>query len=346
VCQVPAGSDDAKDLIVTVANRIDVVRGTLSRVYTYDAPSSTSTIFVRRANGATVGGLTVTITGNDFRSTDRSMSVRVGGTACEVSAWISNTATLCKTPAAVGHYLPVVVTIGDRVSGGIITRVRAFSFDMPSIASVTISDQATWFNMPTTGVASIIVSGSGFGVNQMSVQARIGRTAAMAQAWISDSSVTCKIPVGEGILRSAAVTISRQFGTLTRALTYDLATMSSLSMSNGPALGSCVGGSCVGVTISGRNFVMFDHSLRARVMGTSCETTIWRSETSVVCYAPGGMRVMRDVIISVGIRVNTVSGAFSYGEFVLCENVFWKGIELCVCDCVYVYMSITLGIRV
>ena len=35
-----------------------------------------------------------------------------------------------------------------------------------------------------------------------------------------------------------------------------------------------------------------------------------------------------------------MSEAFSYGEFVLCEDVFWKGSELCVCVIVYVSMCV------
>ncbi len=314
LCQVPAGSGDGKDLIVTVANRVDPVRGTMSRVYTYDAPKAQLSIIVQPVNGATVGGMLVTVLGVNFRSTDRTARVRLGGTACESSVWVSNTAILCKTPTSVGRDVSVAVTIDDRSIGGVMTRIRALSYDAPSIAKASLLAATTISNVPSTGMVSILLIGSGFGVNQYSGKARIGRTAGVAYQWTSDSAVTCKTAPGAGGNSGAAVTVARQYGTLTGVLSYDTLTISALRLGNGPAIGSCVGGSCSGVTVLGSNFGAFDQTLRARVVGTACEATNWMSDSSVVCFVAGGTRVMHNVVVSLALRASTLSLAFSFGE--------------------------------
>ena len=318
-CKVAAGSGDGLNALVTVANRIDV-KATISNVFTYDAPRSRedpNAIVLADTNAPPIGGSSVTLYGFNFRTSDRTLRVRLGETACEASEWQSDSSVICKTPTGIGAHHSVVLTLDDLSVGGKNTRALAFSFDAP-----TLTGTSRW-NLPTTGSISVTVTGSNFGTNSWSAHTRIGRTATPALQWTSDSEVVCLAPIGLGTLLPITITVSEQSGSLTGAVTYDFNSPIGLftlpSMGNLPAQGTCpgLGASCTSVTVSGRAFGEFGFSQTVRLGGTACETTVWKSESSLVCRGAGGVRGMLNLIVTVDSRYQTLTEAFTYDKNII-----------------------------
>eukprot|EP00163_Fabomonas_tropica_P022290 TRINITY_DN3888_c0_g1_i1.p1 TRINITY_DN3888_c0_g1~~TRINITY_DN3888_c0_g1_i1.p1 ORF type:complete len:4143 (-),score=879.03 TRINITY_DN3888_c0_g1_i1:311-12364(-) len=109
-CDVVPGTGGGKTAEVIVAGQWNVDAGT-NTYFSYALPeiSTVSSVFSK------TGGV-ITIVGRHFASVDPSPTITVGGSACTVPTWISDTELTCVQPAGTGGAIPVLVTIDGQVN--------------------------------------------------------------------------------------------------------------------------------------------------------------------------------------------------------------------------------------
>jgi hypothetical protein len=93
----------------TVTVSSGVQDGSMSEGWSYDVPVVSS---VAKTNGASTGGFDVTVVGRGFGTSGYSVGVRVGGSGCERSDWVSDSSVVCGVSGGVGDGKGVVVSSG------------------------------------------------------------------------------------------------------------------------------------------------------------------------------------------------------------------------------------------
>lgn len=170
---------------------------------------------------------------------DLSGAARMGGSACLVTVWQSDTAVGALAAAqSAGRFLSMVVTLG--MGKGSFSNL--YSFDRPTVsnASVVVAagapppNETTITNAPPGGLAPrdpIAITGSGFGASASSGAVRAGGTAGVSTAWASSSAVVARLP--NAVLGSLALvaTIAMNFGTQAKgnALEIDAPAVSTIT---------------------------------------------------------------------------------------------------------------------
>jgi len=196
---------------------------------------------------------------------------------------------MARTARGVGSTLPVAVTAGGQLVG---TTSHAFSFDGPVSLKYPVSP--SHFNMPISGavITGVLNEAIGFlggdlGPWDVTLRVRFGGTAARATRWLSNATMVCRMAAGVGALGTVVVTAAVQARTALFALSYDRPNLTTpLSQLNLPSgqgstplvlLHTSNGGIPWGLA-----------SVRGRVGGSACESSMWVSESTVVCRAGFG----------------------------------------------------------
>ena len=286
---VPSGIRHTLAFSIEVAS---VMGAVLTEAFTYDQAAAS---VVTRVNGPTTGLASVTVHGSSFGMSAYTQEVRSGQTACEATAWISGTSVKCRTSGGVRRTSTVVLTVGE--SSG--TSTEAWSTDASMVSTVTRT------NSGATGLASVTVQGSSFGMAGYTQEARVGDTACEATDWTSETSVQCRTSGGVRRTSTVVLTVGESSGTATEAWSADTPAVKTVVGSNRAGTGSA------SVTVQGSSFGMAGYTQEARVGDTACEATDWTSETSVQCRTSGGVRRTSTVVLTVGESSGTSTEAWS-----------------------------------
>ena len=250
-----------------------------------------------RTNRAGTGSASVTVHGQGFGHAAYSGAVRLGGTACEDTAWESTTAVRCRTSEGTRGTQRVAVTVGERAG----TATEAWSVDLATVSAATRTNRAG------TGSASVTVQGSNLGLADYTSAGRLGGTGCESTEWWSETSVRCRTTDGARSTRRLVMTAGERAGTATDAFSFDRPVISLVSRINHVTTGS------VSLTLHGSSFwSLSDASLRARVESTACESSVWKSTTTMMCRASSGVGGTRRVFVTVGQSIGSLTEAFSY----------------------------------
>ena len=119
----------------------------------------------------TTGGVGVLVLGSGFGATPplrvSQLSVRVGGTTLQSCSRVNQTAIACVLPPGAGAALNVMVTVADLVGVG----PALFSFDAPSISSISVASAGVWDGMAppnaSRGDTSPVATGGTVGGTQL-----------------------------------------------------------------------------------------------------------------------------------------------------------------------------------
>jgi hypothetical protein len=214
-----------------------------------------------------------------------------GGTACEASTWVSDSAASCKVsggagggwPLRRGRGMPVVVSAG--LQQGSLT--GAWCYNAAAVRAV-----GSLTNGPASGSVFLTLSGTSFGFQDVSAVISLGhvRFSSFEQTfWMSDSAVRSKFIAGLGKSLSLVLSSAQQQGLLTQALSFNVPKLSSFDASrNRPVSAS------VYVIVSGYNFgSILSASGRIQIgyreSRTSAESTEWISDSwaKTKCSAVG-----------------------------------------------------------
>ena len=223
-----------------------------------------------------------------------SPKTRFGGTSDIGSTWIADSSVHCMIGPGMGGSRSILLSVqyvGSTTTIG--------SYDQPVVAVQTKSNIKVIDNVGIT----LSSSGTTFGISQV---ARIGETNCQVTLWSSESSLFCKAASGLAFSLQTSMTCSESLGTLTYAVSYDLAHVSSISLSNCPSVGQCE------FIIVGGGFGKWDTSPSFRIGRTGCITTPWLSDSSMKCMVPRGTGAAISIVSSLGIRASSSTVLFSY----------------------------------
>jgi hypothetical protein len=287
---------------MAVGLNLDKVVGTLAGAFTFDAPILSQVI---QANGPTSGHGQVTIFGNNF-GPDKAIAGVVGATECPSNSWASDTAVVCFAPPGQNGLKNVGLALEVSASGMRGKIEGTYTYDGPVITALYSS------NNPTTGGGSITMVGKNFAPTDASPEAQLGITTCLTTSWLTDSSMICRAPAGTGLNHGMTATVGRTPGTQLRSFTYDAPALTYAAMPNAPTSGA------TDITLSGFNFgsSLKQSKIVASLDKIVCESTQWRSDTTVICRVPEGSDPSTDVSLSVTTGTDTVVGSvpnmFSY----------------------------------
>jgi hypothetical protein len=295
-CRITPGFGPSHTATLTVQNLV----ATANLAFTYDSPVVT---YAEPYNAPNSAGISVTLSGTNFGSTDLSVTIQVAETACSRSQWISGTSATCGLREGVGvgpssrvSEHRVAITVGT----GVGTRTRSFTFDAPVVTS------AARLNLPSTGGETVTVQGVNFGLSDYSATVGVGKTACMTSAWSSLTSVNCGSPPGGGAGYGIAVTVVDVAGSLSNAFSFDSPVLSSVIGSNGPVSHGAV------LTLHGAGFGLADNTPSVHIARTACGSISWTSISTLACYTPNGSGQGYEQSVTVSALVGTVSGSFTY----------------------------------
>jgi hypothetical protein len=302
---LPPGFGAQIALILTAGHRIDVA-GTLTGSFSFDAGV---VIASEQRNLPKTGSVSVTVSGRTFGSFDFSMSVRIGGTATEASAWVSDTSVVARAPSGRLEDRLVAATV-NRASG---TVTGLLTYDASELTAIDVATT----NGPASGsgnLTAITVYGSQLGLVDYSHVSRFGGTATQRSEWASDTSLSCGIAGGVPLyarliaVTQTSVTYNNSVATATEVFTYDHLHIYDIYFGNTVRSGG------LARHILGSNFAPMDTTVKGREGGTDCPRTDWVSDTSMACYTPSGTGTGLTVTATVAVFVSTITDAFSYDD--------------------------------
>lgn len=288
-CLAAAGTFASLSAAVTVADAVD----SASTVLSYDMPRLASVESDPQVN------TTVLIAkGSNIGTFQASQAGRMAATACEATEWISNTMLACRTRAWIADseaYGKVVVTSGRMV--GSLSGAAAYHGRISALHRSNFHHRG----------GEVVVFGLGFGLIDSSINVRITGSSAESSTWLSHTTVACSCSSGiSNIVSSLIVTISRKKSTYSPGFSYDKISLSSVQASNLRSW-SYVGLSVIGVNVGG-----FDLSPRVRLGGSDAVSSVWISDTCLLCKLSPGFHENPQLVVTLASQQSTMSGCTSY----------------------------------
>jgi hypothetical protein len=304
-CSLAAGMGTEIPVVLTVADSDGNTqrRSTASGAFSYDTAVPGSWTFWEIGppypynHPAATGGGSISVIGINFGNADYSNRAVIGGSACQVTHWRSDTVLTVKLPAGVGRGLSAVVELPS----GIFSRpvLSWFTYGAPIITARHIASDLPPFNdngrisnSPTPGNVTVTMSGFNFGRTDYSSRSRVGGTVSYRTDWLSDTQVSIVIPPGICNNVEVSLTVARQVDTHTRAWSYDAPRISpepadpnhnTVIPPNSPTTGGTT------LTLFGANFGVFGYSGNGKYGGTSAEASRWKSDSSTALKSPAGV---------------------------------------------------------
>lgn len=265
VCTLPAGQGIGKSVTVTVA---EMESNALN--LDYGAPVITG---ITTASAATAGGTSITIHGNNFGLTNR--SVMIGGQMITQLSSASHTQIICTLPAGQGSNVPVRVSVDGRLS-----EASGFAYQPPVLSSLTPSSG------PTSGGIRLTLTGSNFGVTPaVSIGGR-GVTPAVS----SHTTLEFDLPAGEGTDQAVVVTAGDQSGAAL-SFDYEAPAITGITAASFPTSGGTV------ITLTGSNFGL---NQVVSVGGQAATVQPGSTHTRVLCTLPSGQGTNVPVVLTAG----------------------------------------------
>eukprot|EP00960_Hanusia_phi_P066137 766326-Hanusia_phi.AAC.1 len=172
------------------------------------------------------------------------------------------------------------------------------SFNEPAISFSSI-------NSPSSGSKSFYLAFSALVYAEFTIGTRIGISAVEGTRWMSDSSVLCPSVSSTRSSQSIVITCSSAVASSSQIYSSDHPALSILTVSNGPATGA------ISVTALGTNFGHIPTTITIRAGLSSCESSIWFSETSLVCFLPSVLSKSAYFSVSIETAASTSSSSFS-----------------------------------
>ena len=241
------------------------------------------------------GSSVITVLGAGMGLVDGTAKTRVGVTACEVTGWMSQTAMRCLLGDSFRGSLKGSLTLGARVGSG--TNAYSGGSGMVSVAKRA--------NTPVTGTVVVSVTGSNMKAVGLSGGGRAWQSGFEVSTWVSDSCVRAQAGSAVGRSQRMSVTTGTRVGSVTRGFSSDRAAGSAVRRSNVATTGSLM------LSLQGTRLGAFDTSWAARLSRSSCERSVWDSDTSVRVRTGDSVQGSRRVVLTSGRVVGSMSRGVS-----------------------------------
>jgi len=231
-----------------------------------------------KPNFPTSGQSPLTVRGANFGRSDSSAIVRMGGSSSSATQWQDDSQLICRTPPGAGSEAALVATVGFAYGG---TRSSSWSYDRASLTSFEKS------NLPIAGgvgdgeemEALIVVRGANFGKSVFSPESRVGGSSCVTTFWMSDTQIIAKNVEGIGRGKFVA-TVAALLGTSGALLSFDLLHVERIETSDLRVAYNLRSSPDRWLLLSGGGFGSADFTFATRI-GTSAESTIWKSDTEM-----------------------------------------------------------------
>ena len=286
-------------LTVTVSSSSQ--QTTLSPAFSYDAPIPMN---VSVYNSPPSGSQPVQISGANFGILNLTPQIGTGNTGAMSTSWMSDTIVRAKLAAGMGEGLPVRVSVSTQSS-----MTLAFTYNKLIASSVKNT------NAPSSGGVMLTVLGLSFSVVAYSPLAKVsslvhqisGKTSCETSIWMADSSILCKVPAAACFLSNAVLTLNVASALVSSSVTYNVMSILGV-LPLIPASGSAM------LTASGSNFNPYDVSPVFRAVPTSCQATLWISDSLALCKSPAGPSTSGFAVASIAGRTGTSLTRFSFAD--------------------------------
>jgi hypothetical protein len=298
LCRLASSLHSSTRLVMTVGSTKD----SLTNVMSQDLIVMSS---VGRDNSPKTGSVSISVIGSQFGGTTTSSPLRQHISRCEASIWRSDSSVVCKTTSGLVFALlspaRLILSVGDRVGSS----SSLFSIYASQLSSTKASNGAV------IGIRdSITVSGSQFGIASFCASLRFGLTNCEASVWFSDTSIPIKRAKGFQRSLLSLVTLGHSPSSQTEFLSFNAPNFRDLvadsGLQNRPSTGTS------SLTVGGVNFGVSSICPRSVISSTQCESSLWDSNTGVVCkVVPFGSRSLR-AFLTVGNSGATISQSFSF----------------------------------
>ena len=180
----------------------------VSQAFSFDPAFMTS---IESINYCTICSVLMTVLGNGLEIFEHTQmaSLRAGHSACEATAWVSDTSVIASRIASLtGGSKHVLVTVG--LQAGSMT--EAWSADDVRLSAIERN---------TTGSAWMTVRGNSIGIFEHTQRGRAGHSACEASTWVSDTSILASLASRAGGSKHVLVTGGHQAGSMTEAWSAD-----------------------------------------------------------------------------------------------------------------------------
>jgi hypothetical protein len=280
----------------------------LAGAYDYDRAAITA---VTGANGPTTGGNKFTVHGFNFGASDYSPKIMVSDKFCSETSWKSDSVITCTLPENVGSSKNVALDLMGTIS----SFSNSYSYNAPLVTGINLG------NGPPVGFERtgrmVTISGENFGASgaylpKAYIHSPKGGGECVRTVWQSHSSLACGTPAGVGEGADVIVVVGGQAGTLVDGFSYNrpivrIADNQPDFVANAPC------NTPKELTIFGDNFggQDYQHAV-AKVGGTTCITTKWKSDSTITCTTPQGALGEQDIIVSMESMVASITKAFSF----------------------------------
>ena len=264
VCTVPTMSPGTVTVTVTVGGQTSN-----AFAFTVDAPAAPAPLMAGVTPSHALAGAAVTITGSGFGATPGASMVLFGGSVASITSW-SDTAIVCTVPTMSPGTVTITVTVGGQTSNAF-----AFTVDAPAGAP-----QITGLT-PPHGLpgASVVVTGSGFGLVQGASTVSFGTSVGAVTSW-SATSIACTVPDMAGGTTTVSVTVG---GLASNAVPFTVDGAATLPRVSGITPNHGRQGATV--TIAGSDFGPLQGASTVKFGSTVAAVTSW-SASSIVCTIP------------------------------------------------------------
>ena len=311
-CGTPAGRGDLLALVLTSSAET----GTVSQLMTYDWTQLMSAVdkHDRALNMPTSGNHALTMMGLDFGTFSTSPALRFGLTSAEESAWLSDSSVYAMVASGVGGTHAAKISVLLMQQDGRLTGIA--SYNVPQVFAARHSferdsidkDDAVSYreNSPLRTVKAYQFHGQHLGYSDYTLMMRAGNSECQRSSWISVTSVNCRMTAGHSATHNLVATLAFAASTATQVVSYDVAALSSFSISNVAVL------THEQICLHGLNFGFSSISQTIRAGISAGESTTWNSESSMRCNSAKGAGGTLQVSVTCGQNVGSVSNVVSY----------------------------------
>eukprot|EP00961_Rhodomonas_salina_P228162 3083868-Rhodomonas_salina.1 len=290
LCRYASGIGASATLVVTGSTQI----GSLSTSVSYNTPSMSLS---NETNIRLTGSNSVTVSGTSFATHLYSVGARSGMTAAEATSWHSDTTVSCligRSLTGAGGSRALAIT-AQNVIGSV---TELLSYNLVQVSSMARS------NLPAMEQTAQTLAVSNLMPLQSSVASRIGQTATQSTVWQSETTIVALTMTEGGRSLQVLLTTGSQTASMTSSVSFDRVTLSSVGISNSPAVGKEF------LSLSSAGWGL--HTVAMSVGATACEATVWQSFTSARCRSSDGVDRTLRFSLTAASDVASVTEAVSY----------------------------------
>ena len=289
-CRIVAAMNSCNRLMLTVSSLVS----TASEAFTYVKTSISTT---QLSNVATAMSRFSLVFGSMFGLYDTTLQSRIGLSTLLTTLWISESTVHCVAGNGLRRSSRLRISANNANVG---TTSQIFTFDEPKLLLY-------WaFNFATSGASTFTVTGLGFGAESDSQTVTIGFTQSVSTSWISDSTCNCKIAHGNLGSRMIALSAGEVTGSVSDSLTFSTAYSSSMRVYNLGATGAMT------LTVQGSGLGVTAVSGSGRIGQSACESSLWTSDSAILCSVASMTFSSTRVVVSLGQRQSSRSELLSH----------------------------------